>query len=361
MKSIILGDLHFGMKGFNDKFFDTQLKFFHEQLFPFMIENDITEIIQLGDWLDNRKNMDIKFFNRIVNEFLKPMKEFGIHFTTFLGNHDIYYNSTLEVNLVKYFEDLFPQNVTVHSSRVKQTYGDMTYMFVPWVTDKGVSLPELRDVDVLFGHFEIKNFEMVKGHKDEKSSLTTDYFKKAPQLKRVVSGHYHVQGNDGFVMYVGTPYQLNWGDYQTERGFFVFEGADFKFYENLASPKYVKIKYDDTNDFPIEISGLTSEPIFLSEISQAFEEGSDLADHKIKFFINCAKDKEYESVIFFLHQKGVEMDIINNVEISDLIGTDFVGEIDNIGGTELVIRSVKENKPHLIPLLNEIIQEITKD
>ena len=358
MKTIVLGDLHFGMKGFSDNFFDNQLKFFTEQLFPYMKENDITSIIQLGDWLDNRKSMDIKFFNRIVNEFLEPIKKHGFKFTTFLGNHDIYYNSTLDVNLVKYFQDLYPDNITVHSTREKREFGDSIYMFVPWVTDDGVRLSELRGVDVLFGHFEIKNFEMVKGHKDEKSSLSTDYFKKAPNLKRVVSGHYHVQGNDGFVMYAGTPYQLNWGDYETSRGFFIFDGADYDYVENTESAKYVKIKYDSEAEKIIEISGLEFDSIWLDNISELKTLGIDLSKHNVKFFINNAETKEYESDIFNLNQQGVHFDVINNVEISDLIGTDYNGEIDNISGTELIIRSVKENKPHLVTVLNEILQEI---
>jgi len=358
MKVVVLGDLHFGMKGFNDKFFDNQLKFFTEQLFPYMKKHDINEIIQLGDWLDNRKNMDIKFFNRIVDEFLEVLKAHGFKFTTFLGNHDIYYNSRLDVNMVKYFETLYPDNVKVYSTREKVKYGDMTYMFVPWVTDKGVSLSELRNVDVLFGHFEIKNFEMVKGHKDQKSSLSTDFFKKAPSLKRVVSGHYHVQGNDGFVMYAGTPYQLNWGDYQTERGFFVFEGSDYEFIENTQSAKYIKIKYDSNSEKMIEVSGVEHASIFADCVDELHV---DLKTHKVKFFINQSEDKNYESVIFRLNELGYEMDIINNVEISDLIGTDFVGEIDNVGGTELILRSAKDNKPHLVPLLNEILQEIQQD
>lgn len=359
MKVIVLGDLHFGMKGFNDKFFSNQLKFFNEQLFPYMEKHNITEIIQLGDWLDNRKNMDIKFFDRIVDEFLEVLKKKNFKFTTFLGNHDIYYNSRLDVNLVKHFETLYPNNVKVYQTREKVQYGDSTYMFVPWVTDNGVTLRELKGVDVLFGHFEIKNFEMVKGHKDQKSSLSTDFFKKAPSLKRVVSGHYHVRGNDGFVMYAGTPYQLNWGDYQTDRGFYIFDGADFEFEENISSSKYIKIKYDSSSQKLIEVSGVKEESCWYDNVMEIPDDIID--NNKIKFFINHATDKDYESEIFNLNQRGVEMDVINNVEITDLIGVDFVGEIDNVGGTELILRSVKDTKPHLVPLLNEILQEIQQD
>jgi len=176
-----------------------------------------------------------------------------------------------------------------------------------------------------------------------------------------VSGHYHVQGNDGFVMYAGTPYQLNWGDYQTQRGFFVFEGADYEYIENIQSAKYIKIKYDSTAMSLIEVSGLGEEAIFVNDVAEFKELGIDLTQHKVKFFINHSDDKNYESAIFCLHEMGVEMDIINNVEISDLIGTDFVGEIDNVGGTELILRSAKDTKPHLVPLLNEILQEIQQD
>jgi len=86
----------------------------------------------------------------------------------------------------------------------------------------------------------------------------------------------------------------------------------------------------------------------------------DLSNHQIKFFINEAKDKEYETFSFDLHQLGLKFDLINNVEISDLIGTDFQGEIDNIGGTELLLRAIKDKKPHLLGLLGRIMNEIEK-
>ena len=113
MKYVVIGDLHFGSKGFNDDFFSQQLIFFNEQLFPYMEANGIDTIIQLGDWLDNRKNIDIKFFNRIVGEFCEVLKAKNFKFITFLGNHDIYYNSRLAVNLVKYFGELCPENIDV--------------------------------------------------------------------------------------------------------------------------------------------------------------------------------------------------------------------------------------------------------
>ena len=359
MKYVVLGDLHFGVKGFNDDFFTQQLRFFHEQLFPYMLANNIDTIIQLGDWLDNRKNIDIKFFNRLVDEFCEPIKKHNFKFITFLGNHDIYYNSKLNINMVKYFGKLYPDNIDVIEKREKRMFGNQRYMFAPWIIDNKIKVSEIQDVDLLFGHFEIKNFEMIKGHVDEKSSLESNFFKKSKRLKRVISGHYHVQGSDGFVMYAGTPYQLNWSDYETDRGFFVFENTKYEFIENIISPKYIKIKYNDSTEFPIEIKGLQIG--YHESFKDAQSIDYDLTNHKVKFFVNEARDKNYESVIYELHQKGIDMDVINNVEISALIGTDFAHDIQSEAPSEMIISKVKEYTPHLLPLFNEIMSEINEE
>ena len=112
MKFIVLGDLHFGIKGFSNEFLDHQLRFFHTQLFPYMKEHGITTIVQLGDFLDNRKVIDIQLFDRLNKDFFEPIKEHGFDFITFLGNHDIYYRTKLDTNIVKYFGELYP-NVKV--------------------------------------------------------------------------------------------------------------------------------------------------------------------------------------------------------------------------------------------------------
>lgn len=359
MKYVVLGDTHFGMKGFNNEFFSNQLRFFTEQLFPYMKENGIDTIVQLGDWLDNRKTMDIHFFDRIVKEFLEPLQDHGFKFITFLGNHDIYYNSRLDVNLVKYFSKLYPDTIEVIQEREKRMFGRLRVMFTPWVIDQPVTLKELEDVDLLFGHFEIKHFEMVKGHVDEHSDLESSFFKRVKRLKRVISGHYHIQSTDGFVLFAGTPYQLNWGDYDTQRGFFVFENSKYDFIENTASAKYVKIKYDDTDEYPIEVKGHKHDHVdYFKDVADI---NVDLTRHKVKFFVNGAKDKAYETVIYELHQKGVQMDVINNVEISELIGTDFVHDVQTEAPAEMIVKLIKDKAAHLLPLANEIFAEINEE
>ena len=357
MKTVILGDLHFGVKGFGDKFFSNQLKFFDEQLFPYMIKNKIDTIIQLGDWMENRKNMDIKFLNRITDEFCQRLVDHNIKFITFLGNHDIYYNSKLDINLVKYFARLYPDNITVLDKITKMQFGKSTYCFMPWIIDSKVTINQIDDVDVLFGHFEIKNFEMVKGHVDQDSTLTSSFFQKAKRLKKVISGHYHVQSTDGFVIFAGTPYQLNWGDYDTPRGFFVIDEENMEFIENRVSQKFVKIKYDDTLEHAIEIKGLTEDPIHLDTIEPAIE---DLKPHTVKYFVNKAEDKKYENDLYHLHQAEIKYGLTNNVEISNLIGTDFKDTVvENISVTELILKTIKDGAPQLLEKAQKLLANIT--
>ncbi len=357
MKFIILGDIHFGIKSFNENFFDNQLRFFHEQLFPYMKKHNIDTIVQLGDFLDNRTTININIFDRINNEFFKFLEKYNFKFITLLGNHDIAYQTTLDVNLVKYFESLY-SNVTVIQENTKIEMGGNNYLFVPWlVTGKKLTIDEMQGADVVFGHFEIDNFEMVKGHVAKDTNFTSAFFKSVPGLKRVISGHYHLQSSDGFITYIGTPTQLTWGDYKTDRGFFVMEGHEYEFIENTISSKFIKLKYDDTNEKRLGLSGYFKNTQYYNEVSEL----PDLKNHIVKFFINKAKDKEYESVNFDLFEKNLKLDVVNNVEISNLIGTDFIGEMDNVGSTELLTNTVRDKKPHLLHLLESVMSEIEEN
>ena len=54
-KFIVLGDTHFGARGDSLKFHAYMEKFYTEFLFPYMKENNIKGIYQLGDLFDRRK------------------------------------------------------------------------------------------------------------------------------------------------------------------------------------------------------------------------------------------------------------------------------------------------------------------
>ena len=55
MKLVILGDTHFGARGDSLDFHKFFQKFYDEVFFPYLLENDIKIVIQLGDLFDRRK------------------------------------------------------------------------------------------------------------------------------------------------------------------------------------------------------------------------------------------------------------------------------------------------------------------
>ena len=55
MKICILGDTHFGARGDSLEFHNYFKRFYDEIFFPYLLENRINIIFQLGDLFDRRK------------------------------------------------------------------------------------------------------------------------------------------------------------------------------------------------------------------------------------------------------------------------------------------------------------------
>jgi DNA repair exonuclease SbcCD nuclease subunit len=362
-KQIILGDCHFGKGKFSQALFESQMDFFEKQLFPYMKANNIDTIIQLGDFFDNRKNMDINFFNQLVDRFFNKMKSENFKMIEILGNHDIYFKNTRDVNMIKMLEMMFPSNLRVISEREYAYINEKKCYFVPWILDhETLKASELKGVEYLFGHFEIKNFQMTKGHFDEHSTLTQDFFKKS-KIKRVFSGHYHLVDHKANISYVGTPFPLDWGDFDDFKFFYVIdtENETLDRIYNEESKKYVKIKYNsDCKDGCIEIHGLEPERGFYSKVDDI--NTSELKKHYLKAYINKKDETKYhEEVMFLLREKGCEFTVTDNQEISNLIGTDYIAEEhleDHSSTKEIILKTIKSEAPELLELVNELLNEI---
>jgi UDP-2,3-diacylglucosamine pyrophosphatase LpxH len=356
-KVIILGDTHLGIKSFSiDFFYKTQLKFFKEQLIPYMLKNNIDTIFQLGDFLDNRTTMDIRLWEIIKKElFDNLILKHNIKIITILGNHDISYRNTLEVNFMNTIRDLYPNNIQLIDKPTMIDFNSQKCLFQPWLLpDEKIDMSMLSTADYILGHFETTGFLMVKGHACE-NGLNPDNFKLS-NIKKVYSGHFHIKSHKGKIHYVGTPYALNWGDYNLDNGFIVFDTNKDKFIKNKVSQKFVKLKYNDTihEDKPLEVSGLYATKKYYDKETIPFK---DLKNHIVKFFINKAKTSDFEDYIYLLKQADIEFEVLNNQEISLLIGTDYNdNEVDDVSTKEFILQSIKDTE--LKELVLDIIQEV---
>ena len=60
MKIALVNDTHFGCRNDNPNYHEYMYKFWQEQFFPYLEQNDIKTIIHLGDILDRRKYVNFK-------------------------------------------------------------------------------------------------------------------------------------------------------------------------------------------------------------------------------------------------------------------------------------------------------------
>lgn len=243
MKIALLGDTHIGARNDSPAFHKFFAKFYNEVFFPYLEQNNIETIIQLGDVFDRRKYINFHSLYQGRDYFFDKLNSYPTFML--IGNHDTYYKNTNEVNsptmLLKDYNSIqavaSPQEVTI---------GGMTFLLIPWWCDDNNqqvldALANTKATHVI-GHFEISGFEMYKGSVHE-GGTPKEIFK---DFEAVWSGHFHHQSKHGNIHYLGTPYEMTWSDYGDQKGFHIFdtETRELTFVPNPFSI-FHKIHYDD--------------------------------------------------------------------------------------------------------------------
>lgn len=246
MKICILGDTHFGARGDSLDFHKYFKRFYNEIFFPYLKENKIDTIVQMGDLFDRRKFINFNSLYLSRRYFFDICKEDNITVHTLIGNHDVAFKNTLDVNspslVIKDYD-----NVKVYQNFATINVDGLDIDIVPWICDENEK--EIFDKiktsrsEVCFGHFEISGFEMDRGNVCE-----VGIDKK--ELKRydvVLSGHFHHKSSDGNITYVGTPYEMTWADYSDPKGFHIFdtETRELEFVKNPIT-MFNKVFYNDS-------------------------------------------------------------------------------------------------------------------
>lgn len=245
MKLIILGDTHFGVRGDSLDFHKYYKKFYDKIFFPYLLENKITDVFQLGDLFDRRKFINYNSLFLSKKYFFDKLKENGITLHTLLGNHDIFYKNTLEVNSPELLLQEY-DNIKVYNDFATVDFNGVNVDVIPWLCDDNSAdiFEKMKNstADICFGHFEIDGFEMDRGNihhggLDRKELIKYDI---------VLSGHFHHKSSADNILYVGTPYEMTWSDYNDPKGFHVFdtETRELEFVQNTYK-MFHKISYDD--------------------------------------------------------------------------------------------------------------------
>ena len=245
MKVAILGDVHFGARNDNPNFSKFFEKFYNEIFFPYLEQNEIGHIIQLGDVFDRRKFINFASLNDCYRYFFDRLKSFKTYIIA--GNHDVYYKNTNKLNSLELLINR-PYIETITNKPKEIDIGGVKILLCPWITDdnheQSLEIIDSTKAQIMMGHFDMIGFEMYKGHV---SDIGFDP-KRFDKFDMVLSGHYHHKSQASNVTYVGTPYEMMWTDYDDRKGFHIFD-TDTRELEFISNPfsMFHKIHYNDLN------------------------------------------------------------------------------------------------------------------
>jgi DNA repair exonuclease SbcCD nuclease subunit len=197
-------------------------------------ENNSDILFFLGDWHDNDRQIsvdDLHFsndcFSKLKNNFEK------IFMIT--GNHDCYFRNSSLVNSVSHFHD--GEQVFIFNKTEIVEIDNIKFCFVPWGE-------EPLKADFLMCHFDIQGFSLDNGRPSIHGKNKSELFNYSDF---VVSGHYHrfqrKKYKDGTIMYLGSPFELNFGEEGKDSYFWIFdtESKSFNEIKNTWSPKHYNI------------------------------------------------------------------------------------------------------------------------
>ena len=249
MKIALLTDTHFGARNDNLNFNDYFYQFYEGVFFPYLQQNNIKHCIHLGDLMDRRKYVSYRILKDFRERFIQPFLHLEIDLHILVGNHDIYFRNTNDVNSLQELLGANYKNIHIYPEAQEVDFGGFPILMMPWINPQNeiysFGMMDETKADTMVSHLEVVGFEMHGGHFSE-SGFDKSQFKK---FDTIFSGHYHKKSDDGQIYYLGTPYQMTWSDYNCPKGFHVFD-TETRELTRVVNPQKIfeKIYYDDTQE-----------------------------------------------------------------------------------------------------------------
>ena len=343
MKIALINDTHFGARGDSQLFFNYFMKFFDDVFFPYIKENNIDTVIHAGDLMDRRKFVNFSILNQVRNKFIQRLKNENIDFHCILGNHDVYYRNTNEVNSVR---ELFGDDINLYEEPKVISIDGLNIALLPWVNkenyDQSVDFIKTAAAPILIGHLELEGYEVMRGVGFQ-GGMDSKLFDR---YEKVLSGHFHCRQEKDNIYYLGTQYQITFADLAETKGFHILdtETRELEFIENPYK-MFHTLRYND-EDGPVD-----TEKTY-----------PHLKDTYIKLFVESKKHPySFDRFMDKLYESGVaKITIVEEIvdsewtkeEIVDL-AQDTVTLINNeIDGIEEV-----EDKPRMKKLIKDLYME----
>jgi DNA repair exonuclease SbcCD nuclease subunit len=229
VKRLIVTDTHLGLYQDSDKWLDIVLQFFKD-LTLYCYREQISEVIHLGDFFDNRKSLNTKT-QHTAHRIAKILALRNLNIKIIVGNHDCYFKNQIHPTSLELFEKYSHIDIIDEPTVVDDI------LLIPWGSP--IEYPECTgSVNYCFGHFAINGFHMNDSYVC-KTGMESAAFK---DFDLVLSGHFHTPSKQGNITYLGAPYGQTFHDVSGSRGFYIFEDGKLEFIEYHAAPKFIKIR-----------------------------------------------------------------------------------------------------------------------
>jgi len=223
MKVAILNDTHCGARNSSDIFMDYQERFYTEVFFPYLLENNIKQILHLGDYYDNRKTVNFKALNHNRKIFLERLREYGITMDIIPGNHDVYYKNTNELNALKELQGHYMNEVNLIMEPTVMRYGNLDVALIPWINAENekttLEFLETCKAPVVGAHLELTGFDMQRGMPCH-DGMSPSHFSN---FEMVLTGHFHAKSTQGNINYLGSQMEFFWNDCNDKKYFHILD------------------------------------------------------------------------------------------------------------------------------------------
>lgn len=350
-KILVLGDTHWGVRSDQVPFHDNKKLFLDKVLFPYILKNNIKNVVHNGDIHDKRKQINFVTADRMKNDFLEFFKHNDVTLDICIGNHDTFYKTSNELNVMDCMfdgEHDFSNNGQGQNVRWHTTASHLSsckdVLLVPWICDDNAEQTfetiKKSKAKYVIGHLELQGFKMYKTS-IAKSGLDRNVFKK---FKKVLTGHFHHRSTQDNINYIGALAQYTWEDYNDPRGFCVLDTktGDIEYIDNPYN-MFEKIYYNSSDKVP------------------------DCANKYIKLIVEN-KDKNFDKFLIKLEEQGpLDIQIIDNnlIALSEQMQTTELIEVkdtlsifnDNIEQLKDEISSSDVDMERLKQLIQELYVE----
>lgn len=223
MKIAILNDTHCGVRNSSEIFMNYQEAFYRDVFFPYLKENNVNNIIHLGDYYEHRKYVNFKALNHNRKVFLDVLKQEGIVMDIIPGNHDTFYKNTNDLCSLKELLGHFTSNVNIIMQPKVIDYDGCGIALIPWINNENyadtMKFLEKCKASFVGGHFEFNNFEMMKGVTSTHGMDMTPF----KRFEQVWSGHFHTKSSQNNIHYLGSQMEFTWADADDPKYFHVFD------------------------------------------------------------------------------------------------------------------------------------------